>query len=211
MLASLALFLAGGLVQRPMARFSAAWFWSAAMTLLGLAALVGGIDHGFVEPAGLPRFAIQRGNWLVLNTMTFCVLMTTAMQFFGRRGRRVLLALALLQLAASALATLTVDRFAIVMANYAPVMALFLAMNMLGLRRGTGSGALAAGIGVLFAASAVQASGIQRFSPLDHNGLYHLIAMPGLWLLARGARTLRTTLDAPAAAPRRGHSSGRPT
>ena len=57
-LASELFFLAGLMVKTPKARFSAAWFWSGAMFGLASSALIGGIDHGFVEPAGLSRYFI---------------------------------------------------------------------------------------------------------------------------------------------------------
>ena len=82
-LAGEVLFLAGMLVRMPKIQYSAAWFWAGAMTLLGVAALIGGIDHGFFEQSGLPRYFIQRSNWIVLGAMTFCILMTTARQFFS--------------------------------------------------------------------------------------------------------------------------------
>ena len=59
-LAAETLLLAGVLIGLPKARFSAAWFWAGAMLALGTSALLGGIDHGYVEPAGIDRFAIQR-------------------------------------------------------------------------------------------------------------------------------------------------------
>lgn len=184
-------FLAGMLSRTPMHRFSAAWFWSGAMALLGLAALVGGIDHGFFEASGLPRYSIQRFNWIVLGAMTFFILMTTAAQFFPRRVRPLFLIFGLIQFGADTVAVLLIDSFLDVILNYAPVMLLLLAMNVMGLKHGTGSRAMIAGILVLFAASAVQSLGVDVFSPLDHNGLYHLASMLGVVFLYHGAAHLR--------------------
>ena len=47
-------------------RFSAAWFWRVALTMLGLGSSIAGIDHGFFEISGLPRYAIQRVDWIVV-------------------------------------------------------------------------------------------------------------------------------------------------
>ncbi len=69
----------GMLVKTERTSRSAAWFWTWALGLLGLGALLGGIDHGFVEPlGGAARYLLQRVNWLVLGGATFCVLMTTS-------------------------------------------------------------------------------------------------------------------------------------
>src|SRR5690242_18162803 len=85
LLAGGVLFLAGMFAARPKEAFSAAWYWSWFLLLVGVAALLGAIDHGFIEPAGLPRFWIQRLNWLVLAAVTACVLLSTAKQFLPQR------------------------------------------------------------------------------------------------------------------------------
>jgi hypothetical protein len=85
LLAGEVLFLAGMAVRGPKARFSAAWYWSGVLLLLGAGALVGGIDHGFFEPAQVSRYAIQRFTWMLLAGMTFSLLMTAAQQFFPAR------------------------------------------------------------------------------------------------------------------------------
>lgn len=162
------------------------------MALLGIAGLLGGIDHGFVEPAGLSRVAIQRGNWIVLGAMTLFIFLTTASQFFDGRTSRVLATVGIVQF----LVYLAVINFSqsynVVIFNYVPVMLWFLVMNLLGLRQGLGSWQMIAGSLTLFVASAVQALGIDNFTPLDHNGLYHVISMPGVFLLYLGGRKLRT-------------------
>ncbi len=190
LLASEVLFFAGRLVQLPKARFSAAWYWSAAMILLGLAALTGGIDHGFIEMQGLERFAIQRANWLVVGAMTGCVLMTAATQFLPWRLYRIALGTALLQLGLYAVAVFVADGFVVVIVNYAPVMLLLLVLSVRGLRGGRGSVPMIAGIAIQFVASGVQASGVDAFSPLDHNGLYHLVSMVGAIFLFHGGTSL---------------------
>lgn len=191
MLASEVFFVAGMLVQLPKARFSAAWFWAAALSLLGLAALLGGIDHGFFEGAGLSRYFIQSADWIVLGLMTFCMLMTIATQFFSRKAQRFFLIFGMIQFAVNTIVVLLIDSFLDVILNYAPVMILLLVMNMIGLKKGTGSWQLIVGILILFTASAVQALGIDWFSPLDRNGLYHLTTMLGVIFLYLGGLRLQ--------------------
>ena len=60
LLAAEVFFLAGRMSGRPKDRFSAAWYFSGVLLLLGVAALLGGIDHGFFEPTNMPRYLIQR-------------------------------------------------------------------------------------------------------------------------------------------------------
>ena len=190
-LAAEVLFLAGRMSAMPKARLSAAWFWSGVMLLMGLAGLIGGIDHGFFETAGLPRFWIERPNWMVLAAMTFCLLMSIAAQFFGPRARGAMAVVGAVQFAVDVILVWRVDSFLVVILNYAPVMILLLAMNLAGLKKSTGSWQMIAGILAMFAASGVQAAGIDTFAPLDHNGLYHVISMVGVVLLYLGGRRLK--------------------
>ena len=190
LLAGEVLFLAGMSVRAPKARFSAAWFFAGVLLLLGLSALAGGIDHGFIEPARLPRYFIQRLTWILLASMTFCLFMTTARQFFPARVQRILIYAALIQFAGGSLAALLVDSFLVVVVNYAPVLIIFLGMNFLGLRRGDGSVDMIVGLLSLAGASCIQALNVDVFSPLDHNGLYHVISMVGVVFLYWGGRRL---------------------
>ena len=100
LLAAEVFFLAGRMSRTPKVRFSAAWYFSGVLLLLGLAALLGGIDHGFFEPANIPRYLIQRSNWIVLGGVTVCLLMTTAKQFFSPAGQRAVFLAAVVQFAA---------------------------------------------------------------------------------------------------------------
>jgi Family of unknown function (DUF6962) len=183
-------FLAGLMVKTPKVRCSAAWFWGGAMVALASSALLGGIDHGFVEPAGLSRYLIQRPNWIVVGVATFCMLMATARQFFPSRWQRPVLIVGLVQLGLYTVAVLLVEDFRVVIVNYLPVMLLLLALSILGLRRGTGSWQMIAGIVVLLAASAIQGLGVDVPGPLDQDGLYHLVSMAGVLFMYWGGQRL---------------------
>src|SRR5664279_4075804 len=111
LLAAEVFFLAGRMSGRPKDRFSAAWYFSGVLLLLGVAALLGGIDHGFFEPANMPRYLIQRSDWIVLGGVTFCLLMTTAKQFFPPNAQRLVLIVAVVQFALDIAAVLLVDSF----------------------------------------------------------------------------------------------------
>ena len=190
-LASELFFLAGLMVKTPKARFSAAWFWGGAMFALASSALIGGIDHGFVEPVGLSRYLIQRPNWIVVGAATFCMLLATARQFFPPRWQRPALVLATAQFAVYAIAVLLVGDFRIVIVNYVPVMLLLLLLSVRGLKHGTGSWQMVVGILVLLAASAVQALDVNLFTPLDQNGLYHAISIVGVVFMYWGGQRLK--------------------
>ena len=210
-LAAEVLFLAGILAGVPKARFSAAWYWAGMLLLLGLGALIGGIDHGFVEPSNLPRYFIQRADWIVLGAMTFCVLMATAKQFFSPRVQRIFLVFGAIQFVANTVVILLVDSFLAVSLNYAPVLILLLSINSIRLRSGVGSWQMTAGILILFAATGIQVSGVDYFSPLDHNGLYHLVTMIGVLFLYVSGRRMKGYMDgaSPLQIPRHAVTPGR--
>jgi hypothetical protein len=190
-LASELFFLAGLMTRTPKVRLSAAWFWAGAMTALATSALLGGIDHGFVEPAGQSRYLIQRSNWIVMGIVTFCTLMTTARQFLPSRWQGPVLVLATIQLLVYALAVTRIDSFAIVIVDYAPVVLLLLALSIRGLRDGLGSWQMVTGIVVLLVATAVQSVKLDLPGPLDGDGLYHVIAMAGVPFMYWGGLRLR--------------------
>jgi hypothetical protein len=192
LLACEAFFLAGMIAPRRGSRFSAAWFWGGMMLLLGLSALLGGVDHGFFEAQGLPRYAIQRINWLVIGVVAFLVVMTTACQFFGRRVQGILLVAGLVQLAAYSIVILAAGSFAAVIINYVPSLLFLLVMSAARVRRGVGSWQMMAGIVIMLLASMIQALNVNVFDPLNSSGLYHLVSMVAVVFLYRGGLRLRT-------------------
>jgi Na+/serine symporter len=103
----------------------------------------------------------------------------------------VVLAAGIVQFAIDTAAVLLVDSFLDVILNYAPVIVLLLAMSAIGLKKGTGSWAMIAGILVLFLASGIQAMGVDTLTPLDHNGLYHVVSMAGVAFLYVGGKRLK--------------------
>ena len=117
--------------------------------------------------------------------MTFYLLMSTAAQFFSPRARRRLLLVGIFQFAANTIVVLTVDSFLDVVLNYAPVLLFVLVMHL----RGPGSWPMIVGILIMVAAAAIQAAGLDALSPLDHNGLYHVVCMiAAVFLYAAGLR-----------------------
>jgi Family of unknown function (DUF6962) len=178
------------MAKTPKARFSAAWFWAGALLALATSALLGGIDHGFVEPAGMSRYLIQRSNWIVVGVTTLCMLLATARQFLHLRWQGPVIVLGVVQLVAYAAVVLQIEDFRIVILNYAPVMLLLLLLSIRGLGRGTGSREMVLGILVLLAASAVQALHVDVLSPLNRDGLYHVISMVGVAFMYLGGQRL---------------------
>ena len=72
-------------------------------------------------------------------------------------------------------------------------MLLLLLVSVRGLKHGTGSWQMVVSVFVLLAASEVQALGVNVFSPLDHDGLYHAISMVGVVFMYWGGQRLKVT------------------
>jgi hypothetical protein len=173
-------FLAAGfLLGRAPFSASAAFFWALAMLFLAAGLLAGGIDHGFLEPRGETRArrTAQLTTWLLAGAMTFFTLLTAVFQFAPALWRPPLTVLALVQLAVFCFFALRTRNFLAVILNYAPIMLILLLLNIAGLSSGSGSWWFIAGILVSAAASILQAAGFDRFSPLDRNGVYHVLLM----------------------------------
>lgn len=185
-------FLAGLSLHGPRRPFSARWFWSLLIIFLGTSTLIAGIDHGFFEMAGLPRYWVERTNWTILGLVTLGLWLVSARQFFAERFFPFFLGAAVLQWGVYTAMLWMTGTFLLVVVNYLPALLFLLVMNTLGIRTTTGSWQMSAGIGLLLVASAVQASGWSVFSPLTHDGLYHLIAMPAIFLMYAGARFLKS-------------------
>jgi hypothetical protein len=187
-------FLAAGfLLGRVRSLSTAAGFWALAMLFMGIGALVGGIDHGFLEPRGnTPVHRVfEKAKNIAAGILAFFVLLTVGKQFFGAGAQPVFLVVGLVQLGAFIAATLLLESYLVVILGYAPAMILFLVMSILGLEAGTGSWQIIAGLLLSVAASVIQALGVDVFSPLDRNGLYHLMLMAATVFLSLGGLLLK--------------------
>lgn len=175
---------------------SARWYWSLVLSLLAVAALLGGLDHGFLETPGVygEITGLTRPTWLLLGLVTFFMLLTGGRQFLRRRPRQLLNLLAAIQLLVFISLLWRTDSFTLVIVNYVPVALLFVAANAFHAVRpdsDKGSWLLVVGLSLLIGGSIVQALAIDRFAPLDRNGLYHVIAMIGIVFLYFGGLALK--------------------
>jgi len=187
-------FLAAGfMLGRVRSLSTAAGFWALAMLFMGIGALSGGIDHGFFEPRGNSpaRRVFEKAASIATGILAFFTLLTAGWQFFAAGASPAFIAAGLLLFAAYLVATFLLDGFLVAILGYAPAMILFLVMSILGLRAGTGSWQIIAGLLVSAGASVVQAIGVDRFSPLDRNGLYHVLLMAATVLLTLGGLLLK--------------------
>ena len=190
-LAGEAFLAAGILLGRAPPVPSAALFWALGMLCTALAALLGGVDHGFLEPKGTSRTrtTLQKITWMCIGGMTFFSLQTAAWQFGSAAWQEAAAWIGLAQLAVFCFFSFRTGEYRMVILNYAPVLILLLALNILGWPGGAGSWQIVAGLSISTAASAIQVLGVDRFSPVDRNGLYHLGMMAAVVLFFLGGLT----------------------
>ena len=173
---------------------SARLLWGASFLGVALAAAAGGTSHGFAAYLG----GVEEG-WVWKVTVFSTGLSSAAMLAaaviarLAGAARVAMLGLVVAKLAAY-LAWMSVpDDFLFVILDYAPSMAAVVALLALPGRRAPLPGAawVAAGVAVSFAGAAVQQSGFSLHQHLNHNDIFHLIQMAGIYLLYRGGMLLR--------------------
>lgn len=167
--------------------------WAGTLFAMALAAFAGGTAHGFADRLG------ESGHWIVwritvwsIGVASLCIVAAMARFAFSRRTAANVIAVFALQFVLYAVWMLWHDGFQYVILDYVPAMLFVLATALwLGASRGwAGSRWVAAGILVSFAAAGIQVSGLALHRHFNHNDLYHLIQMAGVYLLYRGGRHL---------------------
>ncbi|MBN2086455.1 MAG: hypothetical protein JW748_14645 [Anaerolineales bacterium] len=182
-------FLAAGfLLGRAPLSASASVFWGFTMLFLAAGLLLGGLDHGFFEPKGdtRGRMIMQKATWICTGIMTFFTLLTALYQFAPAGWRIPIQIIGLVQFLIFCFFAIRIHNYLVVIINYAPILLILLVLNIVGLPAGTGSWWFITGILISIIASIVQALGIDHFSPLDRNGLYHVVVMAAMVFLFAG-------------------------
>ena len=184
--------------------YPAAKWWSLALLATGIAALAGGIWHGFHH-----RWSPLTG-WLLWRLTVWSVGLGSCAMLIATFQARVhpplrqrLQTLAVIEFALYGLWMLGHGDFLWVIADYAPAMLVVLGLHgwAFARRRLPADGWMVAGVIVSFAAAAVQALELAPHPRFNHNDLYHLIQMGALACFYRGARGLRDLPVEPAAIP----------
>ena len=168
--------------------------WAAGFVCFGLASLAGGTVHGFSTILSeallqdlwkLTAYAMGLASFFLLTgTLNACTLPSV---------RRFAMLIPYVQLIVYALWMATHDDFRYVIYDYAftnlSILALQLYAGMS--HRAVSAPWLAGGVLVSFLAAAVQMNEISFHQHFNHNDLYHVIQMGGMYLFYRGARVLK--------------------
>ena len=168
--------------------------WAAGFACFGLASLAGGTFHGFSmlfsqavlqELWKITAYAIGLASFFLLTgTLNACILPSV---------RRFVILIPYLQLIVYALWMATHDDFRYAIYDYAFTNLIILALQLHAGVTGRAMSApwLVGGVLVSFLAAAVQVNEIALHDYFNHNDLYHVIQIGGMYLFYRGARLLK--------------------
>lgn len=169
-------------------------YWALAFWATAAAAFAGGIAHGFADR--LSEEALGGFVWKVvvlsIGGASFFFLSGTSQSLCSRRWAKAVHAVALAKFGIYSLWMLSHDDFVYVIYDYLPSLLAVAAIGVwayrtAGLRAGL---RIAQGVAVSLAGALVQMSGFALHRHFNHNDLYHVIQMVGLWLLYIGAKDL---------------------
>lgn len=168
--------------------------WGIAFLFVGLGALFGGTFHGFgPQLSDAWEMLLWKG---VVYSIGFSMLFAVAGTLRGTpisiRTQRTLNAANLLAFSAYAFWMIKNEDFEFVILYYVPAMLLIAGVQTWALIRHQLPGAkwLVGGVIVTLVSSYIQQSDIDLHRNFNHNDLYHVVQIAGLYLLHRGAMLL---------------------
>jgi hypothetical protein len=166
--------------------------WSWVFRLLTVSSMLGAIAHGCTLSSAL-RHVLWQPLYLVLGIDVALFLLAAVADWRGEKTARALVLGAIVTGILFYSLTVILEGDFLVFVLYEAV-AMFSALGIyavLAIRHRTpGAATIAAGIALALVAAALQASslGFTFIWPFDHNGIFHLLQMPSLWMIACGVR-----------------------
>jgi hypothetical protein len=164
-------------------------FWAGALVFTGIAAAAGGTFHGFITLlSGWLATAMWKATMVAIGMATFCFASATIFTAFSGRLRTGLLWVFALKLVFYLMWLVRYDDYRYAIYEYSPTMIAVLAVQLyLWLkRRDPAAPWIVAGIAVSFLAAGIQMSGAGLHKHFNHNDIYHVVQIFGLYLFYRG-------------------------
>jgi uncharacterized protein DUF6962 len=164
-------------------------FFAISFGATAFGALLGGLYHqfhGMLSPFAVE--ALWKSGVLCIGVASYCLGSSIAMAFVSPAMARLTRIILLLQLCAFIVGSMLTDEFWIVIADYGSVMLAILALCIVRWRH-IAARWIGTGVIVSFAAAGLQ-MGSFAAGPLNHNDLYHLVEIAGLFCLFQGGKRL---------------------
>ena len=169
--------------------------WLSALTAMALASVLGAVAHG-LRLSDAVRDLLWQPLYFALGTTMALFVVGAVRDWRGdRAARRTLPAMLVLTLAFYGATRASGGDFLVFVLYEAGALGFALAVYawLAARRRRAGAAAMAAALGVSLAAGAVQAADLGTVRLLwefDHNGVFHLVQLAGIVLLAAGLRRI---------------------
>lgn len=203
LVAALALTLGWRLfrVCRENNRLAGRW-WAGALFATAAGALAGGTSHGFIRYLGETGWRLF---WQItvyaIGLASFCLLIAIFEATFSGFWLQTLVLLAAAKFGLYAIWMWQEADFKYVIYDYGSSMVIVLVLQIWAWFKDRAASApwIVAGVLVSFVASQIQLQGISLHRHFNHNDLFHVIQMLGIWLLYRGGLSL-TDSESPAPA-----------
>jgi hypothetical protein len=157
--------------------------WAVAFAALAAAAFLGGTWHGFLQSN-----LLWKATTLSAGVASFGMVAGSSYAVFSGQARVFALTAALAKLVVYSAWMLGHDAFLYVVIDTGIAFIVVAALHLW-----KWNGPILAGVAVSFAGALVQASELRLHEHFNHNDLYHVIQIPALVLLYRGAKRLQSS------------------
>lgn len=164
--------------------------WAAALAICALSAFAGGAYHGFLPQ--MPS-SVSEPLWTLtlmsIGWAAFFAVVAISAAYLPKRWRRVVATVAAVQLAVYLYAATQTAEFIIAILDYSVSFGFVLAVCAYAWIAASDIAArwIVLGVVVSFLAAGIQATGIAPHPHFNHNDLYHVVQMLGMWMLYKGA------------------------
>lgn len=168
--------------------------WALAFVAMALGAAAGGTSHGFANYLGdLGQTVAWKLTVYAIGLAGVFLASAAIVAHFSGLARRLLLILVAIKFLAYAGWMIRHDDFKYVINDYGPTLLFVLLLEIWSwiTRRTDSSPWIIAGIVVSFIGAGIQRSEFALHEHFNHNDLYHVVQMIGLYLLFRGGLLLR--------------------
>lgn len=189
------LFFLAGLMFRPgIAAMTPAWTWGVTLAVIGLASMLGAIDHGFFEPVDHPAHRpLVVATRIVIVAGSLLMIVAASAQYLRGVLRTGAIAVGAVLALWPVTIILTSDGFLPVILYYSGGLVFLLVLSVIHFRQNTGTPAMILGIGLSLGVSGMIPAGSNGFAGLGLYGSYHVLLMPVVLLLYLGGRAFRGT------------------
>ncbi|NQV38705.1 MAG: hypothetical protein HQ509_11960 [Candidatus Marinimicrobia bacterium] len=172
--------------------FSFQYLWGIAFFGMALSALFGAIRHGWGPHWNKSAsITLNRLTYFGIGVTTVTMLFASVGWFFESESclLQIIIGLSFFVYIFFAFKQM---RFRIVIYYYFPTLALiFIAMTIGWIQEEVGAGQVAIGLGISFVAAGIQMSGWNIHRHFNHNDLYHVIQLLGMWVVYEGVLLIK--------------------